>query len=85
MQKWTQDEAIDYECTTFDFQQRKYTVTYSESRPYYDDSCQIREIDVIDNTLPAYCVAYQGHDYTYQIGVNYVGDSLNGGHWIEQD
>jgi hypothetical protein len=46
-------------------------------------NCTPNTIRVINNRLPAYCVAYSGHEYTYQIGVTYVGDRLHGGHWVQ--
>jgi len=45
------------------------------------ESCQTREITVIDNKKPAYCVAYDGHSYTWEIGATYVGEPYSGGHW----
>jgi hypothetical protein len=42
---------------------------------------RIRTITVIDNTRPAYCAVYENHEWTYKIGVEYVGNRLDGGHW----
>lgn len=45
------------------------------------ETCRTREIVLIDNKKPAYCVAYDGHSYTWEIGATYVGDPYSGGHW----
>jgi hypothetical protein len=81
-----QREITVYACYDY-YSSRKgggQSMIYSETPPsYYNDTCQQKNIIVIDNTLPSYCVAYQNHGYTYQIGVQYLGDALNGGHWQE--
>ena len=43
--------------------------------------CRIELVTIISNSKPAYCVAYDGHTYTYQVGATYVGDPMGGGHW----
>lgn len=43
--------------------------------------CTTELVTVISNSKPAYCMAYDGHSYTYKIGATYVGDPYNGGHW----
>jgi hypothetical protein len=40
-----------------------------------------RQITVIGNNKPAYCAAYDSHEWTYQLETRYVGDKLSGGHW----
>ena len=47
----------------------------------YGGSCHMETITVISNKKPAYCVAYDGHAYTYDIGASYVGTPEAGGHW----
>jgi hypothetical protein len=71
-----------YACSTTAFSNKKMTqtVTYHEKKPAYGN-CQQQTISVIDSKQPAYCVTYQNHAYTYEIGVKYVGDPYNGGHW----
>lgn len=54
------------------------TSNYSRDDP---ESCYIETITVIDNQKPAYCAAYEGHGYTYQLGATYVGEPMNGGRW----
>jgi hypothetical protein len=49
----------------------------------YSDSCAVETVTVIDSTQPAYCAAYSGHPYVYQIGARYVGEPMNGGHWVD--
>lgn len=46
--------------------------------------CRDKTIVVINNRLPAYCKTYADHEYTYNIGVRYVGDPLQGGHWVDE-
>lgn len=38
---------------------------------------------VQQNTLPGYCVTYNDHVWTYDLGVKYVGEPLKGGYWIK--
>lgn len=45
------------------------------------ETCQTRAITVIDNKKPAYCVAYDGHSYTWEVGAAYVGEPFSGGRW----
>ncbi|TKR56042.1 conjugal transfer protein TrbM [Allopusillimonas ginsengisoli] len=33
--------------------------------------------------LPSYCVAYNDHEWTYELGIKYVGEPLKGGYWIK--
>ncbi|MCI6538602.1 MAG: TrbM/KikA/MpfK family conjugal transfer protein [Bilophila wadsworthia] len=46
--------------------------------------CRDKYIWVVDDTLPSYCRAYAGHEYTWKVGVTYVGERLNGGHWVDE-
>ncbi|WP_278658842.1 TrbM/KikA/MpfK family conjugal transfer protein [Bilophila wadsworthia] len=34
--------------------------------------------------MPSYCRTYASHEYTWKVGINYVGERLNGGHWIDE-
>ena len=45
--------------------------------------CYEVEVRVIDPRLPSYCTNYNAHGYTYEVGVHYVGDPLEGGHWVD--
>lgn len=47
-----------------------------------DRSCLMVDTPVIVNQQPAYCTAYDTNSNTYMLGVNYVGDPLQGGHWV---
>lgn len=38
---------------------------------------------VSQNTLPAYCVTYNDHAWSYDLSVKYVGDPLKGGYWVK--
>ena len=46
--------------------------------------CRDKYIWVVDDTLPSYCRTYAGHEYTWKVGVTYVGERLNGGHWVDE-
>lgn len=47
-----------------------------------DRYCQTIQIPVINPHEPSYCVAYTTNSNTYDLGVQYVGDPLKGGHWV---
>ena len=46
--------------------------------------CRTKWVWIIDDALPSYYLTYAGHEYTWKLGVNYVGERLNGGHWIDE-
>lgn len=46
--------------------------------------CRDKYVWIIDDALPSYCRTYSGHEYTWKVGVNYVGDPFNDGHWIDE-
>ena len=46
--------------------------------------CRTKWVWIIDDALPSYYRTYAGHEYTWKVGVNYVGERLNGGHWIDE-
>ncbi len=54
---------------------------YNDYRNQESNGCYYETIAVIDNTKPNYCVSYDGHNYTYNVGASYVGDPMNGGRW----
>lgn len=37
----------------------------------------------ISNAMPAFCVAYTGHQYTYDLAPKYVGTSEREGYWVD--
>lgn len=53
-------------------------------RYWEEDACHNDIITVIDNALPSYCKSYSGHQYTYGVGVRYVGDKMKGGRWVDE-
>ncbi len=60
-----------------------------ETKPYWYsredyNPCHYETITVIDDRLPNYCVTYSGHDYTWKIGVKYVGEKMKGGKWVDE-
>ena len=56
---------------------------YDSDRGGYYTYCYEVEVRVIDPRLPSYCTNYNAHGYTYEVGVHYVGDPLEGGHWVD--
>ena len=46
--------------------------------------CRDKYVWIIDDRLPSYCRTYAGHEYTWKVGVNYVGEPLKGGHWVDE-
>lgn len=56
---------------------------YWYSREDYNP-CHYETITVIDDRLPNYCVKYSEHDYTWKVGVRYVGEKLKGGKWVDE-
>ena len=42
--------------------------------------CRTKWVWIINDALPTYA----GPEYTWKVGVNYVGEPLNGGHWIDE-
>jgi DHA2 family multidrug resistance protein len=44
--------------------------------------CYVKDVVVVSQNKPAYCSAYANGQYTYQLGVHYVGDPTDGGHWV---
>jgi hypothetical protein len=72
-----------YSCKPLTFGRYQPAKIYATQQPGM--SCTQTRISVIDNRLPAYCVQYSNHEYTYQTGVTYVGERLSGGRWVEQN
>lgn len=35
--------------------------------------------------LPTWCVAYNDHDWTYELSVRYVGRPMMGGRWVKAE
>jgi hypothetical protein len=47
------------------------------------DNCTYKTIRMIESRLPADCTAYTTKAYTYKLGVSYVGEPMDGGHWVD--
>lgn len=47
-----------------------------------DGYCMEKNIVVVPNVLPPYCMAYTRHSLTYGLGLQYSGNPLLGGKWI---
>lgn len=63
------------------------SVVVCDDKKYWQDDeerCVEKRITVIDNTLPDYCQTYANHEYTYHVGVTYVGDKMKGGMWVDE-
>jgi len=45
--------------------------------------CYTQTVWVVDSTEPSYCVDYTTNVNTYMLGVTYVGDPMQGGHWVD--
>lgn len=48
----------------------------------WERSCTTTMVAVVNPQEPSYCIAYTTNANTYQLGVTYVGEPLNGGHWV---
>lgn len=48
---------------------------------YYDDITTVPTVTKTD--LPAYCVTYNDHAWTYDLSIKYVGNPLRGGYWVK--
>lgn len=63
---------------------RERVCTYTGIGRFEDNAtCEVVTRTVISNTLPKYCGIYQNHEWTYQVGVKYVGTPESGGKWAE--
>lgn len=70
--------------TSYKWRQRKRVVrSMFESNLESLEVYQIKTVKV--NKLPAYCVSYTEHEWTYQLGMKYVGDPLMGGYWVKSE
>lgn len=57
--------------------------TWGHSGRNRDDGCYTKYVTVIINSKPSYCSAYANNTNTYQLGVSYIGEPMQGGHWID--
>ncbi|ADU91071.1 TrbM/KikA/MpfK family conjugal transfer protein [Taylorella equigenitalis] len=48
----------------------------------YEDEVITKEIEVIEDTKPAYCINYENHEWT-DVDVTYIGDKFEGGKWAD--
>lgn len=63
------------------------TVTVCDEHKYWEEDekrCVEKTIKFIDDTLPQYCRTYADHEYTYRVGVHYVGEKRKGGKWVDE-
>lgn len=60
-------------------------ITVCDDKQYWDDNnCREVAITVIDDRLPSYCKEYTTHEWTWRLGVRYVGDKMKGGRWVDE-
>ncbi|MDN7880120.1 TrbM/KikA/MpfK family conjugal transfer protein [Burkholderia aenigmatica] len=55
---------------------------YGQFPQYQTDNCTTVMVPVVDQNMPGYCVTYTNNVNTYNLGMTYVGDPLDGGHWV---
>lgn len=48
------------------------------------DTVYAEEFYAVNDALPTYCTAYSSHEWTYEIGVKYIGTPCTGGRWVDQ-
>lgn len=49
-----------------------------------EERCREVTIRVVDDKLPNYCKSYINHEWSWKLGVRYVGDKMNGGKWVDE-
>lgn len=69
-----------YASTSYRYKRRK-TSWHGEDYTLPFDVHPIKTVTL--DTLPSYCVAYNDHEWTYELGIQYVGEPLKGGHWVK--
>ncbi|WKU18725.1 TrbM/KikA/MpfK family conjugal transfer protein [Advenella alkanexedens] len=69
-----------YAGTSYKYQKRRDYFT-ADNDYVYSSITTIKT--VTQNKLPAYCVAYVNHDWTYDLSIKYVGTPLKGGYWVK--
>lgn len=69
-----------YAGTSYKYQKRRARFT-SDNEYEYSNITKIKT--VTENKLPAYCVTYIDHAWTYDLSIKYVGTPLKGGYWIK--
>lgn len=58
----------------------RQTADGSTREPVYE----VHALDTVTlTTLPAWCVAYNNHAWTYELSVRYVGEPRMGGRWVK--
>ena len=73
-----------------DYLNKHNTYTYSERKctrsPGAEDgyTCGTVTRTVVSNELPKYCGAYNNHEWSYELGLKYVGSPKAGGHWVAE-
>lgn len=71
-----------YSGTAYRYRERGYSYDYSSDS--YTTAYEVHEVPTVTmNTLPGYCVAYNNHEWTYELSVKYVGTPEKGGRWVK--
>lgn len=69
-----------YASTSYRYKHRKTSWNGED----YNEAFDVHPIKTVTlDTLPSYCVAYNDHEWTYELGIKYVGEPLKGGHWVK--
>jgi len=75
-----------------DYLNKYNTYTYKETICEYtgygrrsdNTSCRTVTKTAISQTLPKYCGNYTNHQWSYELGLKYVGSPKAGGHWVTE-
>lgn len=62
---------------------KQYRVCTKDGWGRDDVSCHIETETHVSDKLPKYCGIYQNHEWTYQVGVKYIGKPTSGGRWVD--
>lgn len=68
-------------------QSNKKTITYQEYERVYEDGRYkwewvTKQKEVISSKAPNYCSVYENHEFTDLVTAKYVGEEIQGGHWV---
>ncbi|WP_169295538.1 TrbM/KikA/MpfK family conjugal transfer protein [Advenella sp. EE-W14] len=69
-----------YAGTSYKYQKRQNRFT-SDNDYIYSNIIPIKT--VTNDKLPAYCIAYIDHAWTYDLSLKFVGTPLKGGYWVK--
>ena len=71
-----------YSGTAYKWRKRGYNYGGDSAEPVYE----VHPLRTVTLTqLPAYCVVYNDHAWTYELSIRYVGRPAMGGYWIKSE